>query len=50
MTPYIRGEKPVIFTAERDRDIRAVAKFVTEMKLKGGIIIGGEEAGKRPTN
>jgi len=45
MAPYIRGERPVIFIAERERDIRAVAKFVAEMKLKG-IIIGGQEAWK----
>jgi imidazolonepropionase-like amidohydrolase len=45
MAPYIRGEKPVIFTAERERDIRGVAKFVAEMKLKG-IIVGGQEAWK----
>lgn len=45
MTPYIRGEKPIIFTAERDRDIRAVAKFVADMKVKG-IILGGQEAWK----
>ena len=45
MAPYIRGEKPIIFTAERERDIRGVAKFVAEMKVKG-IIIGGQEAWK----
>lgn len=45
MVPYIRGEKPVFFTVERERDIRAVAKFVSEMKLKG-IIVGGQEAWK----
>lgn len=45
MAPFIRGEKPVIFTAERERDIRSVAKFVGEMKLKG-IIVGGQEAWK----
>ncbi len=45
MAPYIRGERPVIFTVERERDIRAVAKFVGEMKLKG-IIRGGQEAWK----
>jgi hypothetical protein len=43
MAPYIRGEKVVIFTAERERDIRAVARFVEEMKLKG-VIVGGQEA------
>ncbi len=45
LIPYIRGQKPVIFTAERERDIRGVAKFVGEMKLKG-ILIGGQEAWK----
>ena len=45
MIPYIRGERPIIFTAERDRDIRGVAKFVADMKLKG-IILGGQEAWK----
>ncbi len=45
MAPYIRGERPVLFSAERERDIRAVAKFVGEMKLKG-IIVGGQEAWK----
>lgn len=45
MAPYMRGEKPVIFAAERERDIRGVAKFVAEMKLKA-IILGGQEAWK----
>lgn len=45
MIPYIRGEKPIIFTAERERDIRGVIKFVEEMKVKG-IIVGGQEAWK----
>lgn len=45
MAPYISGQRPVIFTAERERDIRSVAKFVGEMKLKG-IIVGGQEAWK----
>lgn len=45
MEPYIRGQRPVIFTVERERDIRAVAKFVADMKLKG-IILGGQEAWK----
>jgi imidazolonepropionase-like amidohydrolase len=45
MAPYIHGEQPVIFAAERERDIRGVAKFVSEMKLKG-IILGGQEAWK----
>ncbi|MBV9216194.1 MAG: amidohydrolase family protein [Acidobacteria bacterium] len=45
MTPYIRGEKPILFRAERANDIKSVAKFVTDMKVKG-IIIGGQEAWK----
>jgi imidazolonepropionase-like amidohydrolase len=45
MIPYVRGEKPVIFTAERERDIRGVIKFVEETKVKG-IILGGQEAWK----
>ncbi len=43
LVPYVRGEKPIIFTAERARDIRGVVKFVEEMKLKA-IIFGGAEA------
>jgi imidazolonepropionase-like amidohydrolase len=43
MIRYVRGEKPIIFTAERERDIRGVVKFVEETKVKG-IIVGGQEA------
>jgi imidazolonepropionase-like amidohydrolase len=43
MIPYVRGERPVMFTAERERDIRGVISFVAEMKLKG-ILVGGQEA------
>jgi len=45
MIPYIRAEKPVIFTAERERDIRSVVRFVAETRVKG-VIIGGQEAWK----
>ena len=45
MIPYIRGERPIIFTAERERDIRGVVRFVEEMKVKG-IIMGGGDAWK----
>lgn len=48
MIPYVRGEKPIIFAAERDRDIRGVVKFVEEMKVKG-IIMGGQDAWKVAT-
>jgi imidazolonepropionase-like amidohydrolase len=43
MIPYIRGQKPVIFTAQRANDIRGVVRFVEEMKIKA-IISGGQEA------
>jgi imidazolonepropionase-like amidohydrolase len=45
LVPYVRGEKPIIFIAERDRDIRGVVKFVEETRVKG-IILGGQEAWK----
>ena len=45
MIPYVRGEKPVIFTVERERDIRAAVRFADEMKLKA-VIMGGQEAWK----
>lgn len=45
MLPYVRGEKPIIFTAERERDIRAIVKFADEMKVKA-IIYGGTDAAK----
>lgn len=45
LVPYVRGERPVIFRAERDREIRAVVRFAEEMKLKA-VVIGGSEAWK----
>ena len=45
LVPYARGERPVIFRAERDRDIRAAVRFADELKLKP-IILGGSEAWK----
>ncbi len=45
MFPYVNGSKPIIFNAQRARDIRAVVKFVEEMKVKA-IIYGGAEAWK----
>jgi imidazolonepropionase-like amidohydrolase len=45
LVPYVRGERPVIFRAERERDIRAAVRFADEMKLKP-VIIGGSEAWK----
>jgi imidazolonepropionase-like amidohydrolase len=43
MIPYVRGEKPIIFAADRERDIRAMIKFVENRKLKA-ILLGGAEA------
>lgn len=45
LVPYIRGQRPVIFTAERERDIRGVVKFASELNLKA-IILGGQDAWK----
>jgi imidazolonepropionase-like amidohydrolase len=45
MIAYARGEKPMIFTAERERDIRGVVNFVKGTKIKA-IIMGGQEAWK----
>ena len=45
MVPYIRGERPMLVAVERERDIRAAVKFLSDNKLKG-IIVGGQEAWK----
>ena len=45
MIPYARGEKPVVFVAERERDIRGVVRFVEDMKVKG-VVVGGQDAFK----
>ena len=45
LVPYVRGERPVIFRAEREREIRAVVRFAEELKLRP-VIIGGSEAWK----
>lgn len=45
LAPYANGEKPVIFNAQRARDIRGAIKFASELKLKA-IINGGGEAWK----
>ncbi|HVF49059.1 MAG TPA: amidohydrolase family protein [Pyrinomonadaceae bacterium] len=43
LLPFVRGERPVIFRAARERDIRAAVRFAEEMKLKP-IILGGNDA------
>jgi imidazolonepropionase-like amidohydrolase len=45
LVPYARGERPVVFRAERERDIRGAVRFAEELKLKP-VIIGGSEAWK----
>ncbi|MBC8096151.1 MAG: amidohydrolase family protein [Akkermansiaceae bacterium] len=45
LVPYVRGERPVIFRAERETDIRGAIRFAEEMKLKP-IILGGDDAWK----
>jgi imidazolonepropionase-like amidohydrolase len=45
LVPYVRGERPVIFRAERESEIRGAIRFAEEMKLKP-IILGGNDAWK----
>lgn len=45
LVPYVRGERPVIFLADREQEIRAAIRFAEEMKLRP-IILGGNDAWK----
>lgn len=45
MIPYVRGQKPIIFNAQRANDIKGVVKFVEDTKVKA-IINGGQDAWK----
>ena len=45
LVPYVRGEQPVMFRADREAEIRGAIKFAEEMKLKP-IILGGNDAWK----
>lgn len=45
LVPYVRGEHPVIFRADREAEIRGALRFAEEMKLKP-IILGGNDAWK----
>jgi imidazolonepropionase-like amidohydrolase len=45
LVPYVRGEQPVIFRADREAEIRGAVRFADEMKLKP-IILGGDDAWK----
>jgi imidazolonepropionase-like amidohydrolase len=42
LVPAVRGQMPVIFTADRPADIRAAVSFAKEMKLKPVILGGGD--------
>lgn len=45
LVPYVRGQLPVMFRADREAEIKGVIKFAEEMKLKP-IILGGDDAWK----
>ncbi|HYE13578.1 MAG TPA: amidohydrolase family protein, partial [Pyrinomonadaceae bacterium] len=45
LVPYVRGERPVILRADRERDIRGAVRFAEEMKLRA-VILGGSDAWK----
>ena len=45
LVPYVRGERPVVFRATRESEMRAAIRFSEEMKLKP-IILGGTDAWK----
>ena len=45
LVPYVRGQQPVIFRADREAEIRGALKFAEEMKLKP-ILLGGNDAWK----
>jgi imidazolonepropionase-like amidohydrolase len=45
LVPYVRGERPVIFRADRESEIRGAIRFAEELKLKP-IILGGNDAWK----
>ena len=45
LVPYVRGERPVVFRADRETDMRGAIRFAEEMRLKP-IILGGDDAWK----
>ena len=45
LVPYVRGERPVIFRADRESEIRGAIRFAEELKLKP-VILGGNDAWK----
>lgn len=45
LVPYVRGERPVIFRANRESEIRGAIRFAEELRLRP-VILGGGEAWK----
>lgn len=45
LVPYVRGERPVVFRADREIEMRGAIRFAEEMRLKP-IILGGDDAWK----
>ncbi|HEY9402454.1 MAG TPA: amidohydrolase family protein [Pyrinomonadaceae bacterium] len=45
LVPYVRGQRPVVFRADREAEMRAAIRFSEEMKLKP-VILGGNDAWK----
>lgn len=45
LVPYVRRERPVIFRADREHEIRGAIRFAEEMKLNP-VILGGDDAWK----
>ena len=45
LVPYVRGERPVVFRADREAEMRGAIGFAEEMKLKP-ILLGGDDAWK----
>lgn len=45
LVPYVKGERPVVFRANRESEIRGAIAFAEDMKLKP-IILGGDDAWK----
>lgn len=43
LVPYVRGERPVLFRADREIEIRNAVRFAEEMKLRP-VIVGGNDA------
>ncbi|MGI9066539.1 MAG: amidohydrolase family protein [Pyrinomonadaceae bacterium] len=45
LVPYVRGERPVVFRADRESEMRGAIRFAEELKLKP-VILGGDDAWK----